>query len=103
MRNSSYLHVMIKAVKSSTIWKGCVRMSVESLKVQLIKKAWGDEAFKAKLVSDPKSAIKEAFGIEVPAGIEVKVVEETPSLYYLTIPPKPEDVADGGSSVQFVW
>ncbi len=78
-------------------------MSLESLKVQIIKKAWEDAAFKAKLVSDPKSAIKEVFGVEIPAGIELNVVEESPSLYYLAIPPKPEDVAGGESSPNFVW
>jgi hypothetical protein len=78
-------------------------MSLESLKVQIIKKAWEDAAFKANLVKDPKGAIKEAFGIDIPAGVELKVVEESPTLYYLAIPPKPEDVAGGESSPNFVW
>jgi len=67
-------------------------MSLESLKVQIIKKAWEDPAFKSSLLSDPKEAIKAAFGVEIPAGIELKAVEETSSQYYLVIPPKPEEV-----------
>ncbi len=67
-------------------------MSLESLKVQIIKKAWEDPAFKSSLLSDPKEAIKAAFGIEIPAGIGLKAVEETSSQYYLVIPPNPEDV-----------
>ncbi|QMV42000.1 NHLP leader peptide family RiPP precursor [Cohnella cholangitidis] len=78
-------------------------MSLESLKVQIIKKAWADPAFKKSLLSDPKKAVKEAFGVEVPAEIEVKVVEESPSLAYLVLPPNPEDVADGESNVRFPW
>ncbi|OXS57545.1 NHLP leader peptide family natural product precursor [Cohnella sp. CIP 111063] len=68
-------------------------MSLESLKVQIIKKAWEDPAFKSSLLSDPKEAIKAAFGVEIPAGIELKAVEETSSQYYLVIPPNPEDVS----------
>ncbi len=78
-------------------------MSVESLKVQIIKKAWEDDSFRQLLLSEPKKAIKETFGVDIPAGIELKVVEESPSLYYLTLPPKPEDVADGESGPNIVW
>lgn len=78
-------------------------MSLESLKVQVIKKAWEDDAFKQQLIADPKGAIKQAFGVDLPAGIELKVVEESPSLYYLPLPPKPEDVGGGVSSPNGVW
>ncbi|MFC5472130.1 NHLP leader peptide family RiPP precursor [Cohnella suwonensis] len=83
--------------------EGCVRMSLESLKVQIIKKAWEDASFKKSLLSDPKSAIREAFGIEIPEAIELKVVEETPTTYYLVLPPNPEDVPSGGSVVNLMW
>jgi hypothetical protein len=78
-------------------------MSLESLKVQIIKKAWAEPAFKKSLLSEPKKAIKEAFGVEIPANIELKVVEESPSLYYLTLPPNPEDVAISELSPNTVW
>ncbi|WP_256759390.1 NHLP leader peptide family RiPP precursor [Cohnella sp. WQ 127256] len=78
-------------------------MSLESLKVQIIKKAWAEPEFKKALLSEPKQAIKEAFGVDIPAGIDLKVVEENPALYYLILPPNPEDVVSGGSNVQFVW
>mgnify|MGYP001320377014 CR=1 FL=1 len=77
-------------------------MSLDSLKVQIIKKAWEDPAFKASLLADPKSAIQNAFGVEIPNGIEIKAVEETSSSYYLVIPPNPED--DGGTAVpNYLW
>jgi hypothetical protein len=78
-------------------------MSLESLKVQIIKKAWAEPAFKKSLLSEPKKAIKEAFGVEIPANIELKVVEESPSLYYLTLPPNPGDVAISELSPNTVW
>jgi hypothetical protein len=78
-------------------------MSLDSLKVQIIKKAWAEPVFKKSLLSNPKKAIKEAFGYEIPANIELKVVEESPSLYYLTLPPNPEEVAISASSPNTVW
>ncbi|MFD0715707.1 NHLP leader peptide family RiPP precursor [Paenibacillus sp. GCM10027626] len=78
-------------------------MSVETLKVQIIKKAWEDPAFRADLLANPKQAIKDAFGVDIPADIELHAVEETPSKYYLVIPPKPEDLPGGGTSVGYVW
>lgn len=78
-------------------------MSAESLKVQIIKKAWEDPAFKASLLADPAAALNAAFGIAIPAGIELKVVEESASLYYLVIPPNPADVGSGAGDPNAVW
>jgi len=55
---------------------------------QLIAKAWTDEAFKARLKADPKAAMKEV-GMDVPAGVEIEVVESTQEKAYLVIPPQP--------------
>jgi hypothetical protein len=78
-------------------------MSIETLKVQIIKKAWEDPAFKAGLLADPKNAIQVAFGINIPPEIELKAVEETSSQFYLVIPPKPEDVADDVVVPNYTW
>lgn len=78
-------------------------MSVDSLKVQIIKKAWEDPAFKELLLSDPKAALKQAFGIDVPAGIELKVVEETPTSFALVLPPSPEEVLKSNGGVEYHW
>ncbi|THF81671.1 NHLP leader peptide family RiPP precursor [Cohnella fermenti] len=64
-------------------------MSVESLKVQIIKKAWEDPEFKQLLLADPQTALKQEFGVDIPEGVELKVVEETASSFYLVIPPEP--------------
>lgn len=78
-------------------------MSLESLKVQIIKKAWAEPAFKESLLADPKQAIQTAFGVEIPAGIDLKVVVESASLYYLTIPPNPEDQGGVSSASNSYW
>ena len=48
---------------------------------QLIAKAWTDEAFKAKLLSDPKAALAEV-GMDAPEGVEIEVVESTQEKAY---------------------
>lgn len=79
-------------------------MSMDAMKAQIIKKAWEDPQFKQQLQDDPASALKEAFGLELPPDIKLNVVEETPSSYYLVIPSKPEDALTVSSkSVQSAW
>ncbi|GLX66265.1 NHLP leader peptide family RiPP precursor [Paenibacillus glycanilyticus] len=67
---------------------------------QIIQKAWEDDAFKQQLLQDPKAAIKDAFGVEIPDNIEVTAVEETPDHAYLVIPPKPSTLKTS-SAVEF--
>jgi hypothetical protein len=71
---------------------------------QVVAKAWTDANFKKKLLADPAAALK-ASGLEVPRGLQVKVVENTDQVLYLVLPPKPsgeiseedlEKVAGGG-------
>jgi hypothetical protein len=62
---------------------------------QLVARAWADPAFKAKLLADPAAVLKEN-GLIVPAGITLKVVENTPNTLYLTLPlpPAPEELSE---------
>ncbi|SFF29976.1 NHLP leader peptide domain-containing protein [Paenibacillus catalpae] len=64
-------------------------MSNQITRDQIIQKAWEDDVFKQQLLADPKAAIKDAFGVDIPDNIEVTAVEETPEHAYLVIPPKP--------------
>jgi uncharacterized protein YcgL (UPF0745 family) len=77
--------------------------TLDSLKVKVIKKAWAEPAFKTSLLIEPKKAIKEAFGDEVPEDIDIKVVEENKHVFYLTLPPNPEDIAEDPSKRNAVW
>ncbi len=61
---------------------------------QLAARAWGDAAFKARLLAEPAAALAEQ-GIEYPPGVEVRVHESTPTLVHLALPPKPaEELSD---------
>ncbi len=79
---------------------------MDSLKVQIIQKAWKDPEFKAELLRDPKSALQASFGIMVPEEIELQVMEETPSSYFLIIPPNPAELASSGdesNNLRYNW
>ena len=55
---------------------------------QVVAQAWSDEAFKRRLLAQPNAVLRER-GIEVPAGVEVRVVENTGTLAHLVLPPRP--------------
>ena len=57
---------------------------------RVVARAWTDEAFKRRLLAEPKAVLQEQ-GIAVPAGVEVRVVENTARLAYLVLPPKPAE------------
>ena len=57
---------------------------------QVVARAWSDEPFKQRLLSDPRSVLAEA-GLPVPANLQVQVHEATPTLLHLVLPPPPTD------------
>lgn len=64
-------------------------MSEAILRNQVIQKAWEDPGFRQRLLADPKAALKEALGIQIPDHITLKTVEEGSNEFYLVIPPSP--------------
>lgn len=63
---------------------------------KVIKKAWNDASFKAKLLADPRRAVADAVGVELPAALHVRVHEDTPALSNMVLPVNPaaEDLSD---------
>jgi len=60
---------------------------------QLIARCWADEGFKQKLLADPAGTLK-AEGAAWPAGLTVKALENTDTVFHLVIPAKPTDLSD---------
>ncbi len=54
---------------------------------RIIKKAWEDEAFKQRLLDNATEVFNEE-SIDVPEGMEVKVVENTEKVFHLVLPQK---------------
>lgn len=84
---------------------------------KLIERAWEDEAFKQKLLSNPKAVFEEESGEELPKSLEIEVLQESANKVYLVLPNNPasaietegelseealESVA-GGSIKKFTW
>ena len=57
---------------------------------QVVARAWADPAFKQRLLANPADALREE-GIEVPPGIELRIVEDTEQVRHLALPPKPAE------------
>jgi hypothetical protein len=57
---------------------------------KIVAKAWADDSFKKRLMSNPNAVLKEN-GLEVDPGIQVKVIEDTEKLRHITLPPKPTE------------
>jgi Nitrile hydratase, alpha chain len=63
--------------------------------LQLIEKAWKDAAFRQALVTDPRGAVERELGGQLPAGLQVKVVEESADTCYLVLPANPDRAPAG--------
>lgn len=69
------------------------RMTREELEKEIIKKAREDESFKKALMDNPKEALGQ-LGVEFPAELEVKIVEESAGVVYLVLPVEPDQLTD---------
>ncbi len=59
------------------------RLNIEE---RVVRRAWSDPAYKARLLADPKSALEEVLGVELPARLEVQVVQERPDMLCIVLP-----------------
>ncbi len=61
---------------------------------QLIAKASEDAEFRAQLVADPRAAVKQEFGIDVPDKINIQVHESDWNNLHLGLPPGADSEAE---------
>ncbi|WP_051261226.1 NHLP leader peptide family RiPP precursor [Desulfovibrio inopinatus] len=59
---------------------------------KIVTKAQQDATFKQELLNDPKSTLEKEFGMSLPSGLEIDVVEETPQKVFLVLPIIPGDI-----------
>ena len=55
---------------------------------ELFAACWKDEALKARFMADPKAVLAE-YGMAVPEGMNIKVVENSDSHVHITLPMPP--------------
>jgi hypothetical protein len=63
---------------------------------RLIEKSLQDEAFRQRLLDDPKGAVEEELGTRLPEEVRIVTVEETQDTIYLRLPGTPRAGAEGG-------
>jgi hypothetical protein len=52
----------------------------------IVERATTDSGFRQKLVNDPRGSLEGELGVSLPAGVDVNVLEESPTVYYLVLP-----------------
>ena len=57
---------------------------------QITAKAWTDDAFKKRLLSDPTNVLQEC-GLPIPSGVKIKMTEDTDALIHLSLPSRPSE------------
>ena len=57
--------------------------------IHLVVRAASDDGLKTRLIANPAAVMQEN-GLEVPPGLEIRVVENTDNQYCLTLPAKPD-------------
>ncbi len=74
------------------------------IETRILAKAAEDEGFRAQLIADPKAAISEVFGINLPEWFDIQVHQNAATTRHLVLPPSGllaeselEMVAGGGS------
>jgi hypothetical protein len=68
---------------------------------KVIRRAWSDPEFKARLIADPAAVLAGA-GVPVPPGVKVRVVEDTAKLMHLVLPPHEETGELGDEALDLV-
>ena len=63
----------------------------QSIEQEIRVKSLKDAEFRQQLLTNPKSAIEAAMGINIPENLEIKVMEESANHLILTIPPELSD------------
>ena len=60
---------------------------------EIVAQTWQNPPFRQRVLTDPSSVLRER-GIELPAGVQVRVVEDTDETIHLVLPPPPGELSD---------
>jgi hypothetical protein len=81
-----------KAIISYNQRRNPMNQEEQTKKMQkIIAKAWMDDEFKQRLLSEPTEVLQEE-GLETPPGVEIRMLENTDNLLYMVLPAKPDGV-----------
>ena len=63
---------------------------------RIIQRSLEDDAFRQRLIEDPKAAVEQELGTRLPEEVRVVTVEETADTIYLVLPSTPMAGSEGG-------
>ena len=67
----------------------------QEMERRLIEKSLEDESFRQRLIEDPKGAVEQELGTQLPEEVRVVAVEETADTIYLVLPSTPMAGTEG--------
>lgn len=56
---------------------------------RIVARAWQDDKYKKRLLEDPASVLADE-GVDIPPGVKIKTVENTPDVMHFVLPAKPK-------------
>jgi hypothetical protein len=63
---------------------------------RIVQRSIEDESFRQRLIEDPKGAVEQELGAQLPEEVRVVAVEESAETIYLVLPSTPMAGAEGG-------
>jgi hypothetical protein len=63
---------------------------------RIIQRSTEDDSFRRRLLEDPKGAVEQELGTQLPEEVRVVAVEETPDTIYLVLPSASPVAGEGG-------
>ena len=67
-----------------------------ALEQRIVQRSLDDDAFRQQLLADPRAAVEQELGTQLPSGIRVQVVEESADTVFLVIPLSSQAGGDEG-------
>ncbi len=69
-------------------------MTTHEMQIRLQDRVGNDEEFRSRLQADPKAAIRDELGVQIPEGFTIHVHEESASEAHLVIPAPAQALSD---------
>ncbi len=66
----------------------------EEIKAKLINKAMQDDGFRQELFASPAQAVSDSFGVTIPGGKTLHVLEQTPESLDFIVPQRPGNITE---------
>jgi hypothetical protein len=71
-----------------------LQLTRDQISAAIAEKAWKDEAFHKEVLANPNKVYEQYIGKPLPAGMTIKVVEDTATTVHFVIPGKPANAGE---------